>query len=219
MTATAPVRTTRAATSEPADDAFAERVAEDIAAAMGDFLVAVDRFVRPSLEAALVEQWLPTLGGPVARLSYGGQVADVGCGDGAITVRLAGRFPLASVHGFDADRRSVAAARLAARHAGVDARCRFSQAEPDEVPAGSWDVVLLSRLHDLPDPAGAARRARRIVAADGVVVVVGAMGGTSLGTTSGPVATSQLLRRARFGEVRTAAATPHHFVLAAHPPR
>lgn len=216
MTATASARTR---TGVPADDAFADRVAEDVAAAMGDFLVAVDRFVRPSFEAALVERWLPALGGPVARLSYGGQVADVGCGDGATTVRLAGRFPLASVHGFDADARSLDAARAAARCAGVDARCRFSRAEPHEVPAGAWDVVLLSRLHGLPDPAGAARRARRIVAADGVVVVVGAMGGASLGATSGPVATSQLLRAAGFAEVRAAAATPHHFVLAAHPPR
>lgn len=222
MTATAPAGHAAATTSGATpDDGLADRVAEDLGIAMDRFLGTVERLFRPRLEDALVDQWLPAVGGPVARLSYGGQVADVGCGAGATAVRLASRLPLASVHGFDTDPASIGAARLAARRAGVEARCRFTVAAPDEIPAGRWDVVLLGRLHDVTDPVAVARRARRVVASDGVAVVVGPMagGGVALETDAGPVATSRVLRLAGFGDVRTVAATPFQYVLAAHPPR
>lgn len=222
MTATAPVRPGLAAADPAAPvDGLADHVVEDLAAAMDRFFGAVERLFHPALDDALVEQWLPAVGGPVARLSYGGQIADVGCGAGATAVRLASRFPLASVHGFDTDAESIAAAGLAARRAGVAARCRFSQAALDELPAGRWDVILLGGLDGLADPVAVARRARQVVATDGAAVVVGPMsgGGPTLGRASGPVATAQVLRRAGFGDVRTVAATPFRYVLAAHPRR
>ena len=205
-----------------------------------DVFAGVERLFRPTWESALVDEWLPALGGAVERLRHGGRVADVGCGRGAAAVLVAERFPRVSVHGFDRHGPSVEAARAAARAAGVADRCTFAAVPADDLPAGNYDVLLLvDCLHDVGDPGAVARRARKVVAPDGVVMVVepiagdrlednlhpvgrllyaaSTLAGTALGAQAGPAAISRVLLDAGFGHVDAVATSPFHQVLAARP--
>ena len=47
------------------------------------------RFTRPMYRAALVDGWIAALDGVTARLQAGGQVADIGCGQGTSTITMA----------------------------------------------------------------------------------------------------------------------------------
>src|SRR5918998_3721690 len=63
---------------------------------------------RPAFLADLPGTWMDALPDVRDRLARdGGRVADVGCGQGFATVAMAETFPLAAVHGFDADAASI----------------------------------------------------------------------------------------------------------------
>ena len=72
------------------------------------------RFTRPMYRAALVDGWIAALDGVTARLRSGGQVADVGCGQGISTILMAEAFPASQFVGFDHGDVLIAAARKAA---------------------------------------------------------------------------------------------------------
>src|SRR4029078_10244254 len=76
-------------------------------------------FFRPGYNANLVGSWLPALDGVVERLERGARVADVGCGHGASTILMAQAFPHSRFVGFDYHEGAIAAAREAAKDAGV----------------------------------------------------------------------------------------------------
>jgi SAM-dependent methyltransferase len=138
----------------------------------------MDMITRAVVAPALVEQWLPAVGGIVARLSAGAAVADVGCGYGAACIAMAEAFPASRLTGFDIDDASVARARRAALAAGVAGvagvaeRVSFEVAAAADISGGPYDLVtFIDSLHDLGDPAGALRRARQVLADDGVVLL------------------------------------------------
>jgi ubiquinone/menaquinone biosynthesis C-methylase UbiE len=177
--------------------------------------------VAPFDERALTGHWLPALGSPAQRLDHGGAIADVGCGRGAAAVVLARRYPLATVHGFDPDPPSVDAARAAAAAAGVGSRCTFTVARADDVPVGRYDLLcFLGGLHLIADPLAAARRARKVVADDGVVLVVGPTAtGAALAARDSRARVMAILREARFTVVDQVAMTPLRYIVAARPGR
>jgi 2-polyprenyl-3-methyl-5-hydroxy-6-metoxy-1,4-benzoquinol methylase len=77
----------------------------------------------------------------VAHVRPGERVLDVGCGVGALAADLA-RARGALVTGVDLDRRAVAEARRAHR----DPRLTFLEADARALPAGRFDVVILSNV-------------------------------------------------------------------------
>ena len=126
---------------------------------------------RPAFTSALVQEWLPAVGGAVERLKRGGRVADLGCGQGWSALAVARTFPAAEVWGFDSDPASIAEARGAAEEHGVTVRFECADAA---ALAGSrpFDVVLLlEALHDLARPVEVLDAARVGLAADGVLLV------------------------------------------------
>jgi SAM-dependent methyltransferase len=132
-----------------------------------------ERFFRPGYAAHLVQEWLPALDGTLARLERGARVADVGCGHGASTVLMAEAFPKSRFHGFDYHAPSVEAARRAAEAAGVADRVTFEVAAAKTFPGERYDLVtFFDCLHDMGDPAGAARHVRDSLAADGAWMIV-----------------------------------------------
>lgn len=133
----------------------------------------MDMITRAVVAPALVAQWLPAVDGIVARLTAGAAAADVGCGYGAACIAMSEAFPASRFTGFDIDDASVARARRAALTAGAAERVTFEVAGAADISGGPYDLVtFIDSVHDLGDPVGALRRARQVLADDGVVLLV-----------------------------------------------
>jgi SAM-dependent methyltransferase len=123
--------------------------------------------------SSLVQEWIPALDGVEEKLTAGARVADVGCGHGLSTVILAEAFPRSTFVGFDYHVESVLAARELAREAGVDDRVTFEVASATDFPGSGYDLVCcFDALHDMGDPAAAARHIRGALADGGSWMVV-----------------------------------------------
>ena len=147
-----------------------------------------ERFFRPGYNAHLVAEWLPALDGVVAKLQRGARVADVGCGHGASTVLMAEAFPASTFVGFDYYKGSVETARNRAAGAGVDDRVKFEMAAASAYPGQGYDLVtMFDCLHDMGDPAGAARHVRGSLAPDGTWMIVEPAAGDRVEDNMNPV--------------------------------
>ena len=142
---------------------------------------AVARFFRPGYHNNLVPNWLPALDGVVARLEVGARVADVGCGHGWSTVLMAKAFPNSEFIGYDFHPGSIAQARAHAVAHGVSGNTRFEVAAAKDYPGREFDLVsFFDCLHDMGDPAGAARHVRQSLRPDGSWMIVEPMAGDRL---------------------------------------
>ncbi len=145
-----------------------------------------ERFFRPGYNAHLIAEWLPALDGMVAKLEQGASVADVGCGHGASTVLMASAFPASSFVGYDYHDGSVATAQQRASAAGLDTR--FEVASAAGFPGQGYDLVtMFDCLHDMGDPAGAARHVRDALAPDGTWMIVEPAAGDRVEDNLNPV--------------------------------
>ncbi len=132
-----------------------------------------ERFFRSGYIGNLVSAWLPALDGVTAKLEAGAKVADVGCGLGASTILMAQAYPKSTFIGFDSHPGSIETARERAKAAGVADRVSFEVARSTDYPGNQYDLVAhFDCLHDMEDPIGAARHARRTLAADGTWMIV-----------------------------------------------
>ena len=130
---------------------------------------------------ANLDGWIDSLDGVAARLADASVIADVGCGQGASSILLAGRYPAARIAGFDPHRPSVEAARKAAVEAGVGDRVSFEVASAQDFPGRGYDLVcVLDALHDMGDPVGAAAHIRSALAPSGTWLLVEPMAGESI---------------------------------------
>jgi SAM-dependent methyltransferase len=132
----------------------------------------VAAFYRNGYEAALVQQWLPSLDGVVEKLERGAAVADVGCGFGYSTLIMAKAFPQSRFLGLDTHVESIEEARKEAERAGVT-NVDFTVGELSGASGPWFDLVcFFDALHDLGNPLGAAQQARRALKPDGAVLLV-----------------------------------------------
>ncbi|HEY8289028.1 MAG TPA: class I SAM-dependent methyltransferase, partial [Acetobacteraceae bacterium] len=149
---------------------------------------AAGRFFRPGYHNSLVTSWLPALDGIAQRLERGATVADVGCGHGFSTVMMAKAFPNSKFVGYDFHPGSVAQARVHAEQHGVTANTRFEVALAGDFPGKDLDLVtFFDCLHDMGDPAGAARHVRQTLKPDGRWMIVEPVAGDRLEDNLGPV--------------------------------
>ena len=132
-----------------------------------------ERFFRPGYNAHLLPEWLPALDGVVAKLEQGALVADVGCGHGASTVLMAQAYPNSTFVGSDYHAGSIETARTRAQAAGVADRVSFEIAPAAAFSGQGYDLVtMFDCLHDMGDPAGAARHVRSTLKPDGTWMIV-----------------------------------------------
>jgi 2-polyprenyl-3-methyl-5-hydroxy-6-metoxy-1,4-benzoquinol methylase len=132
-----------------------------------------ERFFRPSYVASITSSWIPSLEGVEEKLQRGARVADIGCGHGASTVLMAKAYPNSKFFWFDYHEGSIEAARRAAEAAGVTDRVTFEVARSKSFPGTNYDLVaIFDALHDMGDPAGAARHVYEALAADGTWMIV-----------------------------------------------
>ena len=88
-------------------------------------------------------------------LAESGRMADLGCGPGDITIRMATLYPGWQVSGLDAGENMLRRAQECLRGTGMDSRVTFrlSYLPDDSLPSGAWDAVISnSLLHHLPNP-------------------------------------------------------------------
>jgi 2-polyprenyl-3-methyl-5-hydroxy-6-metoxy-1,4-benzoquinol methylase len=132
-----------------------------------------ERFFRAGYIGNLVTAWIPALEGVQPKLEAGAKVADVGCGLGASTILMAQAFPRSTFFGFDSHPASIESARKRARDAGVAERVTFEVASSTDYPGKDYDLVAhFDCLHDMEDPAGAARHVRETLAPNGTWMIV-----------------------------------------------
>jgi SAM-dependent methyltransferase len=147
-----------------------------------------ERFFRPGYNAHLVPEWLPALDGVVAKLERGARVADVGCGHGASTILMAEAFPASRFSGFDYHEGSILTARERAESAGVAGRVDFQALPAASYSGEGYDLVtMFDCLHDMGDPAGAARHVRASLAPDGTWMIVEPRAGDRVEENLNPV--------------------------------
>jgi len=131
-----------------------------------------ERFFRAGYNANLLGSWIPALDGVEKKLKRGTKAADVGCGHGASTILLAKAFPNSEFVGYDYHAPSVETARQRAKDADA-ANTRFEVADATTYAEGDFDLIaFFDCLHDMADPAGAARHARKQLRPDGTVMLV-----------------------------------------------
>lgn len=139
-----------------------------------------ERFFRSGYIGNLVAQWIPALDGVKAKLEAGAKVADVGCGLGASTILMAKAFPKSKFYGFDYHAGSIETARQRAAAAGVADRVTFGVAKSTDYAGKDYDLIAhFDCLHDMEDPTGAAKHARKTIAADGTWMIVEPFAGDS----------------------------------------
>jgi len=147
-----------------------------------------ERFFRPGYRAHLVASWLPALDGVVAKLRAGASVADIGCGAGASTIIMAQAFPNSRFSGFDYHAASIARAGEAAAEAGGVPNAAFEIGLAKDLPLDGYDLVAaFDCLHDMGDPAGAAKRVREALAPDGTFLLVEPFANDALADNLNPV--------------------------------
>jgi SAM-dependent methyltransferase len=140
-----------------------------------------ERFFRPGYAANLVDAWIPAIAGLHERLTAGVAVADVGCGLGASTRILAKTYPASTVTGFEPHAESV----QLARDAGPGT---YTIATAQNFPGTGYGLVAtFDCLHDMGDPAGAARHIRAALADDGVWLIVEPYAGAAVADNLNPV--------------------------------
>jgi SAM-dependent methyltransferase len=133
----------------------------------------VAAFYRNGYRNSLVREWLPALRGVEEKLRAGAKVADVGCGHGHSTMLMAEAFPRSRFWGFDYHEKSIDSARGHARNTKIENHVSFEVASAVGYPAGGFDLIcFFDCLHDMGDPVGAARHAKRALTHDGTVMLV-----------------------------------------------
>jgi len=133
----------------------------------------IARFFRAGYLGNLVDQWIPALDGVQARLEAGISVADIGCGHGISTILMAQAFPNSRFVGFDYHAESIETARQRAREAGVADRCQFEVGSAKDFGRSRYDfITMFDALHDMGDPAGAARHLLERLAPGGTWMIV-----------------------------------------------
>jgi len=91
------------------------------------------------------------------------RIADIGCGSGEITSRLAGLYPRAEVVGIDILEHTIALAR--GRHADLAPRVSFQQGDAFELklPSAHYDLVVCRHVtQSIPEPERVLAEMKRI---------------------------------------------------------
>ncbi len=154
----------------------------------GCLFCATGAFFRPGYVNNIVQNWIPALDGIEERLRTGAKTADVGCGVGFSTLLMAEAYPESQFVGFDFHEPSIEEARRHAERHGLGDRVRFEVAKAKEIAEDGFDLVTMyDCLHDMGDPRGCAAHMRRILAPDGVWMIVEPIAGDVPADNMNPV--------------------------------
>lgn len=131
----------------------------------------IERGLAPWFRALLVPLVIPRVGVKEA-LESGIAVADLGCGAGQALIALAKAFPRSEFHGYELSKHALERAHENRAAAGL-ANLHFHDVSHDPLPGdGRFGfVITLDVLHDMTDPASAAKAVRGAIREDGTWLV------------------------------------------------
>lgn len=134
--------------------------------------IGIERFLSPWFRTFLVPLVLPALDGVVPKLQSGAKVADIGCGAGIALLEMAKAYPQSAFHGYDISKHALERAEENKSAAGA-ANVEFHDATVEPIAGdASFDLITsFDCIHDMTDPAGVMRAARRALKADGTWLV------------------------------------------------
>jgi SAM-dependent methyltransferase len=105
----------------------------------------------------------------------GAGVADIACGGGWSSIAIARSSPTVSVDGYDLDAASIEQATNNAATSGMSDRVRFHVADAAEMRAAEREfdlVAIFEAVHDLSDPVGVLRTAKKMLREGGLMLVM-----------------------------------------------
>ena len=138
-----------------------------------DFYAGLERFTAGWFENLLLGEWLPALPEIDARLKEGIVVADVGCGGGRASIKLAEAYPNSTFVGFDGFPGQVERARLNAEAAGVADRVSFEVLDGSQGLPSTYDLITtFDVVHDAVDPGGLVNGIREGLKDDGAYLML-----------------------------------------------
>jgi SAM-dependent methyltransferase len=138
-----------------------------------DFWDGMQRFSASWFEHALLGEWLPSVPQVQAALEQGIVAADVGCGGGRASIKLAQAFPNSRFVGFDAFPGQVERAQANAEAAGVADRVSFEVLDVAQGLPDRYDLVTtFDVIHDAVDPAGLIAAIRKGLKDDGAYLML-----------------------------------------------
>ena len=138
-----------------------------------EFAALQDGVNRALFDVALVDGYVPAVPGLADRLSAGASVLDVGCGTGHVVNLLARAFPRSTFTGYDLSVDAITAARTEAASFGLT-NATFEVRDVTTMPAADrFDVVTaFDAIHDQAQPRRVLAEIRRVLADDGMFVMV-----------------------------------------------
>jgi SAM-dependent methyltransferase len=140
-------------------------------------------FYKPNYVGNLVSSWIPSLDGIEEKLKQGGdKVADIGCGYGISTILLAKAYPNSKFYGFDNHGPSIEKAKEQAKKEGIANNIEFHAVSADDESIGNdYDLItFFDCLHDMSDPVGAMKFAKKSLKPDGTCMIIEPMANDKL---------------------------------------
>jgi 2-polyprenyl-3-methyl-5-hydroxy-6-metoxy-1,4-benzoquinol methylase len=155
-----------------------------------DFWDGLQRFTSGWFEHELTQEWIPAMPELERKLAEGALCADVGCGAGKASIKLAQEFPNTRHVGYDVSDSQIELARQNANDAGVGERVRFRKLDVTNGLPERYDVVTtFDVVHDAVDPSGLLKAIRQGLSEDGIYVCLDINCADDPNDNEGPLAT------------------------------
>jgi 2-polyprenyl-3-methyl-5-hydroxy-6-metoxy-1,4-benzoquinol methylase len=137
-----------------------------------DFWDGLARFTNGWFENHLVQEWIPAMPDLQAKLEAGASCADVGCGAGRASIKLAEAFPASRHVGFDVSDPQIERAEANAKQAGVGDRVHFEKRDVGlhGLPEKYDVITTFDVIHDAVDPLGLLKSIHTGLKNDGIYV-------------------------------------------------
>jgi len=155
-----------------------------------DWWDGMQRFTNGWFENLLIPVWLEAMPDVKSKLEQGAIWADVGCGSGRASIKLAKEFPGSQHVGFDIADAQLARARANAKEAGVGERVRFEKLDGGQGLPERYDVIsTFDVIHDAVDPLGLLKAIRQGLKDDGIYICLDINCADDPADNEGPLAT------------------------------
>jgi 2-polyprenyl-3-methyl-5-hydroxy-6-metoxy-1,4-benzoquinol methylase len=136
-----------------------------------EFWAGMERFSAGWLDNMLMQQLMPQMPDLDAKLKAGARCADIGCGSGKASIKLATEYPDTTHVGYDVSDAQLERAQRNAKEAGLGDRVRFEKLDAASGLPEKYDVITtFDVIHDAVDPLGLLKSIRAGLEDDGIYV-------------------------------------------------